>query len=103
MIVLSAPNGGKASDWLRPSPRALYHSALNGGKAFPYRWEGGKLLKGLYQSSNGYSNGVHLLSILPVFPRVRGKPAHISSQAKEAIFAMHDTLPQAVKASTLYY
>ena len=30
------------------------------------------------------------LSILPVFPRVRGKPDHVSSQGKEAIFATHD-------------
>ena len=43
------------------------------------------------------------LSISPAFPRVRGKPDHISSQGKEAIFVTHDTLPQAVKASTLYY
>ena len=43
------------------------------------------------------------LSILPVFPRVGGKPDHVSSQGKEAVFATHDTLPQAVKASTLYY
>ena len=43
------------------------------------------------------------LSILPAFPRVAGKPDHVSSQGKEAVFAMHDTLPQVVKASTLYY
>ena len=43
------------------------------------------------------------LSISPAFPRVGGKPDHVSSQGKEAIFAMHDTLPQVVKASTLYY
>ena len=43
------------------------------------------------------------LSILPAFPRVGGKPDHISSQGKEAIFAMHDTLPQVIKASMLYY
>ena len=109
MIVLSAPNGGKASDWLRPSPRALYRSALNGREAsdwtrpFPYQREGGELPKGPYQSSNGYSNGVHLLSISPVFPRVGGKLDHVSSQGKEAIFATHNTLPQAVKASALYY
>ena len=30
------------------------------------------------------------LSILPAFPRVGGKPDHVSSQGKEAIFAMHD-------------
>ena len=43
------------------------------------------------------------LSISPAFPRVGGKPNHVSSQGKEAIFAMHDTLPQVVKASALYY
>ena len=43
------------------------------------------------------------LSISPAFPRVGGKPDHISSQGKEAVFAMHDTLPQVVKASALYY
>ena len=43
------------------------------------------------------------LSISPAFPRVRGKPDHVSSQGKEAVFAMHDTLPQVVKASMLYY
>ena len=30
------------------------------------------------------------LSILPAFPRVEGKPDHVSSQGKEAVFAMHD-------------
>ena len=43
------------------------------------------------------------LSISPAFPRVGGKPDHVSSQGKEAIFATLDTLPQVVKASTLYY
>ena len=43
------------------------------------------------------------LSISPAFPRVRGKPDHVSSQGKEAVFTMHDTLPQVVKASALYY
>ena len=43
------------------------------------------------------------LSILPAFPRVGGKPDHVSSQEKEAICATHDTLPQVVKASVLYY
>ena len=60
-------------------------------EAFPYQWEGGELPKGQYQSSNGYSNRVHLLSISPAFPQVRGKPDHVSSQGKEAIFATHDT------------
>ena len=43
------------------------------------------------------------LSISPAFPRVRGKPDHVSSQGKEAVFATHDTLPKVVKASVLYY
>ena len=43
------------------------------------------------------------LSISPAFPRVGGKPDHVSSQGKKAIFATHDTLPQAVKVSALYY
>ena len=30
------------------------------------------------------------LSILPVFPQVRGKPDHVSSQGREAICAAHD-------------
>ena len=30
------------------------------------------------------------LSILPAFPRVRGKPDHVSSQGKEAVFVTHD-------------
>ena len=43
------------------------------------------------------------LSILPGFPRVRGKPDHVSSQGKEAVFVTHDALPQVIKASALYY
>ena len=55
---------------------ALYHPALNGRKASDWsrpilcQWEGGKLPKGTYQSSNGYS--------------------HVSSQGKEAVFVTHD-------------
>ena len=63
-------------------------------EAFPQQWEGSKLPKGPHQSSNGYSNRVHLLSISPEFPRVRGKPAHVSSQGKEAICATHDIYNQ---------
>ena len=40
-----ALNGGEASDWLRPTP---------------CQREGDKLPKGVYQSGDGYSNGVHL-------------------------------------------
>ena len=43
------------------------------------------------------------LGISPAIPQVGGKPDHVSSQGKEAIFVTHDTLPQVVKASTLYY
>ena len=43
------------------------------------------------------------LSISPAFPRAKGKPDHVSSQGKEAVFATHDTLPQVIKASALYY
>ena len=43
------------------------------------------------------------LGILPAIPRGGGKPDHISSQGKEAVFVTHDTLPQVVKASVLYY
>ena len=43
------------------------------------------------------------LSISPAFPQVGGKPDHVSSQGKEAVFATHDTLPQVIKASALYY
>ena len=43
------------------------------------------------------------LSISPAFPRVGGKPDHISSQGKEAVFVTHDTLPQVIKAFALYY
>ena len=33
----------------------------------------------------------------------RREPSHISSQGKEAASVTHDTLPQVVKVSTLYY
>ena len=36
------------------------------------------------------------LSISPAFPRVGGKPDHVSSQGKEAVCATHDTLPEVV-------
>ena len=37
------------------------------------------------------------LGISPAFPRVGGKPDHVSSQGKEAIFVTHDTLPRSLK------
>ena len=43
------------------------------------------------------------LGISSAIPRVRGKPDHVSSQGKEAVFVTHDTLPQVIKASSLYY
>ena len=36
-------------------------------------------------------------------PSSRREPSHISSQGKEAASVTHDTLPQVVKASALYY
>ena len=39
------------------------------------------------------------LGISPAFPRVGGKPDHVSSQGKEAIFVTHDIyiVPRAIK------
>ena len=73
--VASALNGGKASDWSRP---------------FPYQWEGSKLPEGQYQSAMDTLMEYTWLSISPAFPRVRGKPYHVSSQGKEAVFVTHD-------------
>ena len=86
--VTSTLSGRKASDWSRP---------------FPYQREGSELPKGQYQSAMDTLTEYTCLSISPAFPRVRVKPDHVSSQGKEAIFVTHDTLPQAVKVSTLYY
>ena len=75
MIVLSALNGGKASDWSRPF--------LTNGRAVNYqRVRTSQALDTLTEYT--------CLSISPAFPRVRGKPDHVSSQGKEVIFAMHD-------------
>ena len=89
--------------------RALYHPTLNGRKAsdwlrpVPCQWEGDKLPKGPYQSSNGYSTRVHLPGHLACDPLSQREASHVSSQGKEAVFVTHDTLPQVVKASALYY
>ena len=90
MYTLYCPalNGRKASDWLRP---------------IPCQWEGNKLLKGAYQSGDGYSTGVHLSEHLACVPSSRRESSHVSSQGKEATSVTHDTLPQVVKASALYY
>ena len=87
-LYRSALNGRKASDWLRP---------------VPCQQEGDKPPKGQYQSGNGYSTGVHLPGHLACDPSNRREASHVSSQGKEAVFVTHDTLPQVVKASVLYY
>ena len=81
-------NGGKASDWLRPTP---------------WQREGDKLPKGAYQSGDGYSTGVHLPEHLACVHSSRRESSHVSSQGKEAASVTHDTLPQVVEASVLYY
>ena len=87
-LYCSALNGREASDWLRP---------------VPCQQEGDKLPKGPYLSGNGYLTGVHLPGHLASNPSSRREASHVSSQGKEAIFVTHDTLPQVVKASALYY
>ena len=75
---------------------ALYHPALNGGKAsdwlrpIPCQQEGDKLPKGVYQSGNGYSTGVHLSEHLTCVPLSRREANHVSSQGKEAVSVTHD-------------
>ena len=90
MCALYRPalNGGKASDWLRP---------------IPCQQEGDKLPKGVYQSGDGYSIRVHLSEHLAGIPSSRRESSHVSSQEKEAASVTHDTLPQVIKASVLYY
>ena len=83
-----ALNGGKASDWLRPTP---------------CQREGNKLPKGVYQSGDGYLTGVHLSEHLACIPSSRRESSRVSSQGKEAALVTHDTLPQVIKASALYY
>ena len=83
-----ALKGGKASDWLRPTP---------------CQQEGDKLPKGAYRSGNGYSTGVHLPEHLACIPSSQRESSHIRSQGKEATSVTHDTLPQVIKASALYY
>ena len=75
MTALSTPNGGKASDWLRP---------------VPCQREGDKLPKGPYQSSDGYSTRVHLPGHLACDPSSRREASHVSSQGKEAVSVTHD-------------
>ena len=60
------PMAGRPLIGWGPPACASYHPTLNGRKAsdwsrpIPCQQEGGKLPKGPYQSSNGYSTGVHL-------------------------------------------
>ena len=39
---------------------------------------------------------------MPAFPRVRGKPAHVSSQGKEAVFATHDIYKVVIGTGQIY-
>ena len=87
-LYCPALNGEKASDWLTPTP---------------CQQEGDKLPKGAYQSGNGYLTGVHLSEHLACVPSSRRESSHVSSQGKEATSVTHDTLPQVIKASALYY
>ena len=79
---------------------ALYHPALNGGKAsdwlrpIPCQQEGDKLPKGAYQSGNGYSTGVHLSEHLACVPPSQREASHVSSQGKEAASVTHDIYQQ---------
>ena len=89
--------------------RALYHLALNGGKAsdwprpVPCQWEGDKLSKGPYQSSNGYSTGVHLPGHLACDPSSWREASHGSSQGKDAVFVTHDIYNVIIKHLNIYY
>ena len=90
MCALFRPalNDRETSDWLRPTP---------------CQREGDKLPKGAYQQGNGYSTGVHLPEHLACIPLSQRESSHVSSQVKEAVSVTHDTLPQVIKASALYY
>ena len=46
-----------------------------------------------------YPSPEHLARV----PSSQREPSHVSSQGKEAASVTHDTLPQVVKASVLYY
>ena len=46
-----------------------------------------------------YPSPEHLARV----PSSRREPSHVSSQGKEATSVTHDTLPQVIKASVLYY
>ena len=81
--------GGEASDWLRPRP---------------WQPEGDNLVAGGHQSGNGYSTGIsHTQAPYLQPPSSRRGASHVGSQDEEAVSVTHDTLPQVVKASALYY
>ena len=69
----------------------------------PWQQEGDNLSEGAYQPGNGYSTGVSLPGYLTCYPPSRRDASHVSSQGEKAISVMHDTLPQVIKVSTLYY
>ena len=46
-----------------------------------------------------YPSPEHLTRV----PSSQREPSHVSSQGKEAASVTHDTLPQVVKVSALYY
>ena len=88
---------------------ALYSSALYGGEAAdwlmprPWQQEGDNSSEGAYQSGNEYSTGVSLPGYFACYPPSQRDASHISSQGEKAASVTHDTLPQVVKASALYY
>ena len=66
--------------------------------------EGDNLAAGGCQSGNGYSTGIsHTRAPYPQPPSSQRGASHIGSQDEEAVSVTHDTLPQVVKASALYY
>ena len=81
-------NGGQASDWLSLS--------LANGRATNYQRV---RTNQVVDTRPEYT----CLSIPPAIPSSRRGSSHVSSQGKEAASVTHDTLPQVVKASALYY
>ena len=90
-------NGRKVSDWLRPS-WALW-------------WESFQLAETLLHNKRvvfdflapilDLSMVTQLMALLSL--EVQRETNSCSSQEREAILLLHDTLPQVVKVSTLYY
>ena len=86
-------NGGKASDWLRlccmTRGRCLIKMAV-----FDYPAPTTQMILGL-------STVTRLMALLSL--DVQRETNSHSSQEREAVLLLHDALPQAIKASTLYY